>query len=59
MTEIAWLIERYDSTNRPMWWCGVDEGGSTWSYESLDAVRFCRKIDADAGKNPPIRSDKR
>lgn len=47
--EVAWLIERHDATDRPMWWCGFDPNSrfaNTWSYESLDAVRFAREVDA-------------
>lgn len=47
--EIAWLIERYDETSRPMWWSGLTRGSVTasiWSYDSLKAVRFAREQDA-------------
>lgn len=38
--EVAWLIERV-SAGIHEWWCG-----DGWSRDSLDAVRFARKLDA-------------
>lgn len=40
--EIAWLIESR-LTPSPTWWTGAD-----WTPDSLKAVRFCRKQDAEA-----------
>lgn len=42
MPEYAWLIESR-LTPSPTWWTGSD-----WTSDSLLAVRFCRKQDADA-----------
>lgn len=40
--ELAWLIESR-LTPSPTWWTGSD-----WTGDSLKAVRFCRKQDAEA-----------
>lgn len=42
--EIGWVIEREDSEpSRPMYYAGIE-----WSYDSLKAIRFARKEDAEA-----------
>ena len=55
MEEVAWLIEIKDRPV-PMWFSGMDytltlNGDSlrvsTWTDDSLEAVRFSRKVDAD------------
>lgn len=45
--EVAWLIE-YPSRrgSAPLWWDG--RGSDTWTADSLTAVRFTRKEDAEA-----------
>lgn len=44
--ERAWLIEsRF--TPAPTWWTGTDHP-APWTRDSLKAVRFCRKCDAEA-----------
>lgn len=46
MIETGWLIEnRY--TPGPSWWRGTDSP-EQWTPDSLKAVRFCRKQDAEA-----------
>lgn len=45
-SERAWLIEsRF--TPAPTWWTGTDHP-APWTRDSLKAVRFCRKCDAEA-----------
>ena len=51
--ETAWLIEIPMSTfgGPPVWWAGNYRTGSlndSWSEDSLKAVRFSRKEDAQA-----------
>jgi len=51
-TETAWLIEMPMATfeGPPCWWTGDYRSGSLtkqWSEDSLDAVRFFRKEDAE------------
>lgn len=41
--ETGWLIERVPSTGVPHWWDGCG-----WTTNSLAAVRFARKCDAQA-----------
>lgn len=46
LPERAWLIEsRF--TPAPTWWMGTDHP-APWTQDSLKAVRFCRKQDAEA-----------
>ena len=46
MTESGWLIER--TSTPPKWWTGCDSGfGEAWTTDSLSAVRFARKEDAE------------
>jgi hypothetical protein len=52
MEETAWLIEipMKSVGGPPMWWTGSWNGGkvlSPWTEDSLLAVRFCRKEDAE------------
>lgn len=52
MTEKAWLIEMPMATfnGPPCWWTGNYKTGALtdqWSTDSLDAVRFSRKGDAE------------
>jgi len=57
MTESGWLIERYDRNEQPMYWCGLLITGNVWSYDSSNAVRFSREIDADTvARNLPSPS---
>lgn len=42
--ETAWLIERLDGGGAPLWWAG----GEAWTFDHLRAVRFARRVDADA-----------
>lgn len=43
-SEFAWVIERADTEpSAPAYWIG----GSDWSQDNLDAVRFSRKQDAE------------
>lgn len=42
--ETAWLIELVDTSAAVLWWAGGEE----WTPDSLRAVRFCRREDADA-----------
>lgn len=39
--EVAWLIEMHDMRMRAMWWTG-----DGFTFDSLEAVRFSREIDA-------------
>jgi len=41
--ETAWLIERTPSNGIPHWWTG-----GAWTTDSLAAVRFARRCDAEA-----------
>ncbi len=41
--EVAWLIERLTSSGRVVYFCG-----NSWQHDSLVAVRFCRRQDAEA-----------
>ena len=43
MRELAWLIEQ----RGPVWWTGTAHP-APWSPDSLRAVRFCRREDAEA-----------
>ena len=45
-TERGWLIERNDKPS-PLWWCGHSSRGMEWTPNSLEAIRFARKVDAD------------
>lgn len=49
MTETAWLIESRISygDGRPRWWMGTGNP-APWTADSLEAVRFCRRRDAEA-----------
>lgn len=49
MTETAWLIEQppQPSGGLPHWWMGTTHP-APWSPDSLKAVRFCRRQDAEA-----------
>lgn len=47
--ESGWLIE-YHFDNEPRWWTGdylAHKGQEQWSKDSLQAVRFSRKVDAE------------
>lgn len=47
--ETGWLIE-ISIDGRPAWWAGDDindPGVDAWVWDSLEAVRFARKEDAD------------
>lgn len=45
---LAWLIEsKFNSANGPKWWMGTSHP-APWTNDSLKAVRFCRKQDAEA-----------
>jgi hypothetical protein len=47
--EKAWLIEsRFKNANGPLWWQGTLRAPSGWTNDSLEAVRFARKQDAEA-----------
>lgn len=49
MREIGWLIEVVRA-GRPAWWAGDDiddPGVAAWTWDSLEAVRFARKADAE------------
>lgn len=42
--EFGWVIERGDSeVCAPTYWAGPDR----WSQDHMDAIRFCRKQDAE------------
>ena len=43
--ETGWLIER-QVAGRAVWWRGRE--GYDWTVESCEAVRFCRRQDAEA-----------
>lgn len=48
----GWLIEwPHTKGSEPRWWCGpIDDehpGQHRWSTSANDAVRFCRKVDAE------------
>jgi hypothetical protein len=48
--EVAWLIEEWDSKSsafKARWWTLNGENGE-WTKDSLRALRFARKIDAQA-----------
>ena len=45
-SERGWLIERKDKP-QPVWWMGHSSRGMEWTPNSLEAIRFARKIDAD------------
>lgn len=45
MSESGWVIELGASpASRPEYWCG----GPLWSPDNLKAIRFSRKVDAEA-----------
>ena len=47
--ETAWLIE--ESASGPVWWTGKRPGTEDqWSRDSLEAVRFSRRGDADRAR---------
>lgn len=45
--DVAWLVER---ESRPRWWTGRINGTGyrEWTDESLEAIRFARREDAEA-----------
>ena len=46
-TEFAWVIEhRLSPTSAPNYWAG-----NRWSTDHMRAVRFARKVDAEAVRN--------
>jgi len=57
--ETAWLIEMPLKSvgGPPVWWTGRYTGHMTdpWTLDSLQAVRFCRKQDAEAVMAGTIR----
>jgi hypothetical protein len=49
----GWLIEVFDYRERPLWWTASCWSGNEFSYDANEAVRFCRREDAErviAGK---------
>jgi hypothetical protein len=50
MIEEGWLIELF-GRDRPLWWGGIhpeiDTSLPEWVDDSLSAVRFSRKVDAE------------
>lgn len=54
MSEFAWVIERGDSpTSSPLYLSGVSANPleQHWSSDHLDAIRFCREVDARKVEN--------
>lgn len=46
--EVAWLIETRDHHGKPRWWGEWNSDGlCDWTFDSLKAIRFCRKEDAE------------
>lgn len=48
--EYGWLIEYTGIHGAPLWWTGdhIEHGANKeWSGDSLQAVRFARKVDAE------------
>jgi hypothetical protein len=45
--ERAWLIEKNEGV--PKWWNGkpMRNGHDAWSIDSLDGIRFARRIDSE------------
>ena len=46
MTESGWLIENSQYGEGPHWWTGHMFDDDDWTKDSLQAVRFSRKEDA-------------
>jgi hypothetical protein len=46
VSELGWLIER--SNGRPMWLYPQEDGIWAWTDDSIKAIRFARREDADA-----------
>lgn len=47
MDESAWLVEKKGPIG-PLYWCVDETGVFDWTSDHLKALRFSRRVDADA-----------